>query len=268
MEIIKLFLQEKQILYFPKGTNSHCHKHRSQAFQVEEGATYKYKEQLSLASGACGQNKGWSTTSDSKHTKNTKKREVGRRKAKHPGAFKFNRLRRWGRRLPSSAVPASYSKQQALTVGGTAGNPTQPFLVCREQFWLRLLLLPHRRAEGKDFPTVQARALTEHALALDMQAAWGMWGQNNSSAFMILGFWSLKKTSSFHGRYLVSTSVSPVKTTSLLLMAELSTTSSVTWSPSAPSECQPPLSAHTSSSRFLGGALSLLCFPPALMIVS
>jgi len=106
MEIIKLFLQEKQIFYFPKRKNSHRNKHRSQAFRIE-GVTYKYEKQLSLVSRACGQDEGLSMTLDSKHTKNTEKREVGRRKARQPGAFEFNRLGRWGRRLFSSAVPAS-----------------------------------------------------------------------------------------------------------------------------------------------------------------
>lgn len=82
MEIIKLFLHEKQILYFPKSTNSHCNKHRSQAFRTEKGVTYKYKKQLSPLSRACGQDEGLSMTLDCKHTKNTEKREVGRRKAK------------------------------------------------------------------------------------------------------------------------------------------------------------------------------------------
>lgn len=59
-----------------------------------EGVTYKYKKQLSLENRACGQDEGLSMTLYSKHTKNTEKREVGRRKARKPGAFKFNRLGR------------------------------------------------------------------------------------------------------------------------------------------------------------------------------
>lgn len=77
MEIIKLFLHEKQILYFLKSKNSHCNKHRSWVFRIEEGVTWKYKKQLSLVNRACGQNESLSMTLDSKQTKNWK--EVRRR---------------------------------------------------------------------------------------------------------------------------------------------------------------------------------------------
>lgn len=50
MEIIRLFLHEKQILYFPQSENSHCNKHGSEMFGIEEGVTRNYKKQLSLES--------------------------------------------------------------------------------------------------------------------------------------------------------------------------------------------------------------------------
>lgn len=81
MEIIKLFLHEKQILYFLKSKNSHCNKHRSWVFRIEEGVTWKYKKQLSLVNRACEQNERLSMTLDSKQTKNWKE-GVGRRNAR------------------------------------------------------------------------------------------------------------------------------------------------------------------------------------------
>lgn len=101
---IKLFLHWKKILYFPKSKNNHCNTHRRQAFRTEEHAAYN--KQLSLVRRAFGQDEGLSMTLDRKHTKNSEKKEVGRRKARQPGAFKFNRLESQGRCL-FSAVPAN-----------------------------------------------------------------------------------------------------------------------------------------------------------------
>lgn len=120
-------------------------------------------------------------------------------------------------------------------MGDTAGQPMLLSLVCREQFWLWLLFLPRCRVEEQDF--ANAQALTEHVLALVMQAASG---RETKTALQCasLAFSSSKTTSSFQGRYFISTNVPPVKTTSLLLMAELSITSSVTQPPFSPSKCQ------------------------------
>lgn len=101
---IELFLHEKQILYFPQSKNNHCNMHRRQALKTEEHATYN--KQLSFVRRAYGQDEGLSMTSDSKHIENTEKTEVGKRKARQPGAFKSNRLGSQGRCL-FSAVPVS-----------------------------------------------------------------------------------------------------------------------------------------------------------------
>lgn len=72
----------------------------------------------------------------------------------------------------------------------------------------------------------------------------GSWETKTALQCVWLGFSSSKATSNFQGRHLISANVPPVKTTSLLLVAELSTMSSVTQLPSSPSKCQ------TSSSLF------------------
>lgn len=57
MEIIKLFLHEKQILYFPQTMNSHCNKHRSKVLKNREGCYL----QIQIAVKSCEQSMwaGW-----------------------------------------------------------------------------------------------------------------------------------------------------------------------------------------------------------------
>lgn len=132
MEIIKLFLHKKQILYFPKSKNSHCNRHRTQAFRIQQGFTYKYKKQLSLVSRTCGQDEGLSMTLDSKHTKNTEKREVGGGKQ---GNLELLNSIGWeggeDTSSPLPSLPARASSSHSL-LGGTAGNPMPLSLACRE----------------------------------------------------------------------------------------------------------------------------------------
>lgn len=50
MEIIKLFLHEKQILYFPNSKNNHCKEHRNKRFGIQEGVIHSTKKQFSPVS--------------------------------------------------------------------------------------------------------------------------------------------------------------------------------------------------------------------------
>lgn len=93
----------------------------------------------------------------------------------------------------SAVMPARASSRHTLRELWR-GTPTLLPLVCREQFRLRLLLLPPYRVEEKGFPN-----------------------------------------SPEHDPFKPDT---PIKTTSLLLMAGLSTTTFETQLPSPPSKCQ------------------------------
>lgn len=97
------------------------------------------------------------------------------------------------------------------------------------------------------FHTAELRKTTflmpKHEPSLNMRWLWSCrwlegWETKTAVQRAQLGFSSSKTTFRFQGRYFISANILPVKTTSLLLIAELSTTSSVTWLPFSPSKCQ------------------------------
>lgn len=154
METIKLFLHEKQILYFLKNKNNHCNKHRSQAFQVEEGVTWKYKKQLSPVEQSMWAE--WGVKHNFRQQVN-KKLKRGWEGGMQGNLELFNAVNWEGGESTSAVTPLEPGA--GTHWGNSGGNPTLLSLMCREQFSLRLLLLPPCRVEEKGFPNTWAWSL-------------------------------------------------------------------------------------------------------------